>query len=239
MKEREHFELKSGQLEDISNWKNKNFYERLGISIDATDNEIKQAYRKLSQKYHPDKVSTNNLLQANYLEVFQLLNDANKVLSDHIKRAQYTIKLRIDNLNQKKYTKRKHTLEHDIDPANFTEPDPMSLYELNLFVRANIESHPIYAAQHITEDIKEWIYEHGRSGMKRQDAISSALEVSIDYFIKQIKYEIENFPQENVIETTKRVFNSFDGLMDKDSLKWILSVYNLKLKSGENIVNFL
>ena len=33
----------------------KNLYEILGVSKDATDDEIKKSYRKLSLKYHPDR----------------------------------------------------------------------------------------------------------------------------------------------------------------------------------------
>ena len=40
---------------------NKNPYDVLGVSPDATDDEIKKAYRELSRKYHPDANVDNPL----------------------------------------------------------------------------------------------------------------------------------------------------------------------------------
>ena len=47
-----------------------NPYQILGISSDATDDEVKKAYRTLSKKYHPD-ANINNPNQAAYTEKFK------------------------------------------------------------------------------------------------------------------------------------------------------------------------
>jgi molecular chaperone DnaJ len=58
------------------------YYELLGVSKDASDDEIKKAYRKLAHKYHPDKSGGD---EAKFKEI----SAAYQVLSDKTKRQQY------------------------------------------------------------------------------------------------------------------------------------------------------
>ncbi len=60
----------------------KDYYEILGVSKNADDNEIKKAYRKMAHKYHPDK-------QGGDEKKFKEINEAYQVLSDKTKRSQY------------------------------------------------------------------------------------------------------------------------------------------------------
>jgi len=62
----------------------RDYYEILGVSRDASKEEIKKAYRRLALKYHPDR---NKSPDAE--ERFKEISEAYGVLSDDVKRAQY------------------------------------------------------------------------------------------------------------------------------------------------------
>lgn len=60
----------------------KDYYKILGVSQNASQDEIKRAFRELAHKYHPDKNNGN-------AEKFKEINEAYQVLSDPEKRQQY------------------------------------------------------------------------------------------------------------------------------------------------------
>jgi curved DNA-binding protein len=63
----------------------RDYYETLGVSKTASDDEIKSAFRKLARKYHPDVAKDKKTAE----EQFKQINEAYEVLSDPEKRKKY------------------------------------------------------------------------------------------------------------------------------------------------------
>ncbi len=63
----------------------KDYYATLGLTKSATEKDIKQAFRKLARKYHPDVNPGDKSAEARFKEI----NEANEVLSDPEKRRKY------------------------------------------------------------------------------------------------------------------------------------------------------
>src|SRR5882672_3955865 len=63
----------------------RDYYEVLGVNRDASDEDLKKAYRRLAMKHHPDRNPGNHDAEAHFKEA----NEAYEVLSDAQKREIY------------------------------------------------------------------------------------------------------------------------------------------------------
>lgn len=97
------------QLEAVKRIKDcKDYYQILGVSKDATDSEIKKAYKKLALHFHPDKNKTPGAAEA-----FKAIANAFTVLTDVEKRKQYDM---FGSDEEKiRYTRRHETFTHEAD----------------------------------------------------------------------------------------------------------------------------
>src|SRR5213082_3113415 len=63
----------------------KDYYKTLGVARNASDEEIRKAFRKLARQYHPDVAKDKKAAE----EKFKEINEAYEVLSDPDKRKKY------------------------------------------------------------------------------------------------------------------------------------------------------
>ena len=63
----------------------RDYYEILGVAKDATEQEIKKAYRKLAMQHHPDRNKDDKASE----EKFKEASEAYEVLGDKEKKARY------------------------------------------------------------------------------------------------------------------------------------------------------
>ena len=63
----------------------KDYYQILGVPRDASDEEIKKAFRKLARRYHPDVAKDKKAAE----EKFKEINEAHEVLGDPETRRKY------------------------------------------------------------------------------------------------------------------------------------------------------
>lgn len=82
----------------------KDYYKIMGVSKDATEKDIKTAYRRLARKYHPD-ISK----EPNAEEHFKEMGEAYEVLRDPTKRAEYDQYLKNQEFGQKAHYSSGHT----------------------------------------------------------------------------------------------------------------------------------
>lgn len=95
----------------------KNYYSILGVSVNATDEEIKTAYRKLAKKHHPDIVGTSR--EAN--QVMAEINEAFSVLSDSKKRMLYDYDCRQQGVNYSYTSPKKNTYDEPHKESDSTD----------------------------------------------------------------------------------------------------------------------
>lgn len=118
-----------------------NYYDILGVEQNSSTEQIKQAYRKLAMKHHPDRNEGNSASEAE----FKKINEAYMTLSDEAKREQYDHKLMAQRFRHTQNTNFKQ-------PNGFTETEINDIFK-SFFGRRN-PFHDVFQ-----EGIKKQVYE--------------------------------------------------------------------------------
>lgn len=144
----------------------KDYYKILGVSENATTEEIKQAYKKLAMKYHPDRNPGDKEAE----EKFKEINEAYSVLSDPEKRKQYDQLRRIGT-----------AYEYKDFPGGFNFEEVF-----NNFRSGFGEGFSFSFADSFIEDLLNQFFDRGeffrksRSGMVKGEDISISVEIPFE-----------------------------------------------------------
>ena len=115
-----------------------NYYEILGLDKNASDADIKKAYRKLAVKYHPDKNPNNKDAE----DKFKIINEAYSVLSDKEKKQQYD-RFGKQGIGGNGGPSMGNVNPHDIFNMFFSGNDPFSMHSgMNNPFNMNTGGHP-------------------------------------------------------------------------------------------------
>ncbi len=95
----------------------KNYYEILGVSVNASFSEVKTAFRKLARKYHPDVAGNTPENVAKFKEI----NEAYEVLSDTKQRSEYDTVRRFYNYSSAESSQKNN--DENSEKTNTTKPD--------------------------------------------------------------------------------------------------------------------
>ena len=112
----------------------KDYYKVLGVSKEATTDEVKKAFRKLARKYHPDVNPGDKKAE----EKFKEINEAYEVLSDSAKRKKYdTLGPNWQEQFGPQTTGGRRTYSYRTSPMDFDSGSGFSDFFEALFARAN------------------------------------------------------------------------------------------------------
>ncbi len=102
-----------------------NYYDILGVLENATDNEIKSAFKRQAVRFHPDK----HLGRSEMEEKFKEINEAYQILSDPYEKARYDLKLNYQRFS--KSTTNNHTSPHTPYYRKYYKPTSKVDYKQN------------------------------------------------------------------------------------------------------------
>ncbi|MFB9121603.1 J domain-containing protein [Bergeyella porcorum] len=101
----------------------KNYYYFLGIDYNASDEDIKKAYRKLSMKYHPDKNEGDDF----FVERFREVQEAYEVLIDAERRKMYNASFE-NALKTQRSTLPPEIQSFSVDKIRVKKGEPITIY---------------------------------------------------------------------------------------------------------------
>jgi len=225
-----------------------NHYQVLGISRNASNEEIKKAYKALAKKYHPDMNPNNAFYEAH----FKKINEAHEILSHPTKRGEYDFKLRqatAPSIRPTPSKKQAYKPKSNVTANTMNLSRKQGLGILAFFIVMSIGGYFFY--HFMNEYTSNQYYETGLMHQKKGDYEGArvyyhqALEMDkSNYKVhKQLAYCLINHA-ENVNEAFREASYLFQYLIthqegNTDSLKYSLAQCYISLDEYENALQSL
>jgi DnaJ family protein A protein 2 len=153
-----------------------NYYKILEVDNNATNDEIKKSFRKLSLKYHPDRNGNN----PEFIQKIQEVNEAYEILGDPVKRQSYDFELNspfqmgqgmgqgfpMDSILEQLFFGR---FPDDANIRIFHNGMPMHLEKPTPIVQTiNIQLDKVLTGATVPVDIERWIIENGNKIFEKE-----------------------------------------------------------------------
>ena len=220
------------------------YYKILGVSHDATDEEIKKAYHKLAKKYHPDENQDNK----EAAEKFKLINEAYNVLSNKASR---------ENLNSSSSEETKYNEENFEDSlkSNFeeflkrkrfnkkteTREDRINdlLYKKSSFIFDSLNDlySPLEYSKKVKELVLDFEAESNRLRTLKEELEAAGQYTLVDKVNSLIQYVDESIKELDLDLPTLKFNNENKNVIS--NYKYYLSLSSYKIHSAVNeIANF-
>ncbi|XP_044761875.1 dnaJ homolog subfamily B member 14-like [Coccinella septempunctata] len=184
----------------------KDYYEILGVSKDATDSDIKKAYKKLALQFHPDKNKAPGSAEA-----FKAIGNAVAILTDVEKRKQYDLY----GSDEERMAKTSHFHSHSFTRGFEAEATPEDLFNMffggglggsNVYVRRDGRWQRQTSSHHETHRQRNEQGGYGAFLQLLPIILAIILSMASSFFISDPHYSLQQnskYPVQRITQTLK------------------------------------
>lgn len=225
---------------------NKNFYDIFGIKQNSTQDEIKEAYRKIVKEYHPDKFQ-DEFLKEKSTRFLQKINFIYSILSDPKQRKEYDDFL---NVSPQFYENEKYNNDAENYKKNYENNHFKKKATDNIFLRVIGFIFLIIILSLINSEFKrhgkETIYKEEIAQLKILEEEIKTLETELniikaevekDYSLEKKKVEINSY--ENKLNFLKRQYNLTKNIETYYEYDRIFKLYDTAINDYNLYVDIL
>lgn len=159
---------------------NKNYYEWLEISKNASQEVIEKAYKALVKKYHPDLQEGDNKIKAE--EMIKKINEAYSVLSDESKRKQYDTTIQENTISREEYDRLQQELNNIKSQAN-----PYNINQNKNYTYNNMNTQQSSNDNHTVSGVQQNVQNYQANDEYRQRVENAVKKAYHDAYVQDLR----------------------------------------------------